>query len=650
MQPLSTIELIEKQKLQTFHLGLTMAGAVSAGAYTGGVMDYLMQTLDVWQKAKDKNNQVWDKLQIEGNLTEDSLRGRGYDFRIPMHNVVIDAIGGASAGGMTSTMSMMAAVDKDYTPVETLKQTETPEGTQNNIFYESWVRLQESSDEKAMDLMLHHTDLIGKGIDSILNVDIIDKLAAQAFKNIEKLESANLKPYVSPNVELLLTLTSLRGIQLSVDFSASEALQSVALNAKLRHNMYTHTLVAQFVLDHEKRGDKKWGYLDMRSPLLKDCSIATGAFPFGLKARHIKGISYYYIHAALQRSLSYNVHLNDFDYEKDFEFIAVDGGTMNNEPYSEVYDIIEQSAAETRSAEEAKGCVCHGIVMIDPFPNYSDIEKYEFKHQVTDLPLELYGSLRQQAMVKDSTVFSKNYSRWLIVPFKWRKRYEQYQYPLCCASLGAFGGFFDEEFRKHDFFLGRNNCRNFLRSYFTIKWNEGATNNEPIHKYWTDEMRRTFRINPGNGGEIYLQIIPDLSMLDSKVKINPYSYTYADFPKYDTDRLKALRPKLELRIKLLLEELQLLSYGNGTRKTAPTEEEIQAKAELQTIMDGIFPQTWVSKLMPKVNFKWWSKLVFFFGKGIVAKRLSQMVIETILKDFQTQGLLAGSEEKIIKAS
>jgi hypothetical protein len=36
----------------TFHLGLTMAGAVSAGCYTAGVMDYLFEALDLWERAK----------------------------------------------------------------------------------------------------------------------------------------------------------------------------------------------------------------------------------------------------------------------------------------------------------------------------------------------------------------------------------------------------------------------------------------------------------------------------------------------------------------------------------------------------------------------------------------------------------------------
>lgn len=41
-----------------FKICLTMAGAVSAGAFTAGVLDYLLETLDVWEKAKQKNREI----------------------------------------------------------------------------------------------------------------------------------------------------------------------------------------------------------------------------------------------------------------------------------------------------------------------------------------------------------------------------------------------------------------------------------------------------------------------------------------------------------------------------------------------------------------------------------------------------------------
>ena len=38
---------------RTFEIGLVMAGSISAGAYMAGVMDFLIQALDQWEKDKD---------------------------------------------------------------------------------------------------------------------------------------------------------------------------------------------------------------------------------------------------------------------------------------------------------------------------------------------------------------------------------------------------------------------------------------------------------------------------------------------------------------------------------------------------------------------------------------------------------------------
>ena len=37
---------------KTIRLGVCMAGAVSAGAYTAGVVDYLIETLERWEQSK----------------------------------------------------------------------------------------------------------------------------------------------------------------------------------------------------------------------------------------------------------------------------------------------------------------------------------------------------------------------------------------------------------------------------------------------------------------------------------------------------------------------------------------------------------------------------------------------------------------------
>jgi len=75
---------------EPFRIGLTMAGAVSAGAYTAGVVDYLLETLELWQEAKDRS-----------------------DPDVPKHEVIIEVVSGASAGGIVGTLLLAALLKKD---------------------------------------------------------------------------------------------------------------------------------------------------------------------------------------------------------------------------------------------------------------------------------------------------------------------------------------------------------------------------------------------------------------------------------------------------------------------------------------------------------------------------------------------------------
>jgi len=63
-----------------------LAGTVSAGAYTAGVLDYLLEALDAWQRAKED----------------------GKSFA-PPHEVVVSTIAGASGGGINGAVLLRAA-------------------------------------------------------------------------------------------------------------------------------------------------------------------------------------------------------------------------------------------------------------------------------------------------------------------------------------------------------------------------------------------------------------------------------------------------------------------------------------------------------------------------------------------------------------
>jgi predicted acylesterase/phospholipase RssA len=69
-----------------FQIGLTMSGAISAGAYTAGVLDFLIEALDAW---------------------EDARNGPDADT-VPGHRVGIKVMSGASAGAITAAIGNRA--------------------------------------------------------------------------------------------------------------------------------------------------------------------------------------------------------------------------------------------------------------------------------------------------------------------------------------------------------------------------------------------------------------------------------------------------------------------------------------------------------------------------------------------------------------
>src|SRR5262245_41967533 len=117
---------------KTLHLAITMAGAVSAGAYTAGVMDYLLEVLDKWAELKEKG-----------------------DPRVPRHDVKIEVLSGASAGGMTTAITSIALHQKNHQPIKTFnveeeeayfqkRKKDNPKRAdrrETNRLFNSWVNL-----------------------------------------------------------------------------------------------------------------------------------------------------------------------------------------------------------------------------------------------------------------------------------------------------------------------------------------------------------------------------------------------------------------------------------------------------------------------------------------------------------------------------
>jgi hypothetical protein len=197
----------------TFHLGINMAGAVSAGAYTAGVLDFLMEALEEWYAAKASSNPA-----------------------VPMHDISIDVFSGASAGGMCAAIAAVM-VQGSFEHIRTPSDPSVT-GTTNK-FYESWVN------KIDIERLLQDQDLAdGKPVVSLLDSTVIDEIADYAIAPA----AAMPRPYISNSLTLFLALTNVRGAPFSLNGDAAgSAEEDVAyyadrLQFEIRHRGREATL------------------------------------------------------------------------------------------------------------------------------------------------------------------------------------------------------------------------------------------------------------------------------------------------------------------------------------------------------------------------------------------------------------------------
>lgn len=621
---------------ETFHIGITMAGAVSAGCYTAGVMDYLLEILELWENGKAG--------ALPEGWSEDLL-----DY-IPKHKVKIDVMGGASAGGMTTVMSAIYAMKGKINPV---RNPANPAGKKRNMLYDSWVLMgdAEENPEKIFEKTLFLEDLKEDKIISLLNSEFIDKICDNAFID-DVGDEKKLPNYISPELEVLLSQTMLRSVPLPIDFSTPFG----NLNPKKdnpKYNTFEHFVISHFKLDYNENNPLHKDFYLPFDPFsnqkeiverLKLTTKATGAFPIGLRFReffnneftlnYIKNNSRKLLHNKIMpENIPADPQINFGDVADPFNFIGVDGGAINNEPIGEVLNVLKERYGEKNEGEYDK----YGLVMIDPFPDHIIYDKYEQPEDIFSVIPAILGTLQDQARVKRREMMefhTKGYLRGEIYPVRYNVLKIPEDHHIACSSVFAFGGFLDVNFRHHDFFLGRDNARNFFKVYFSFEYDPENNNIHPIHRNWTQGMINKFKFTREKENEkgqkvkkVFLPIIPNLYELKSK--INPYHRTFEKWPEYDSKELLKLSRKIEERVKRIIE----LTYKKITDPKESNPHPITEKLMSKYYKENLFKRFsgWIgSKTL---------KIIFAINKNKIASKISKTTIEWILKDLEEKKLI-----------
>jgi Patatin-like phospholipase len=453
-----------------FGIGLVLAGAVSAGAYTAGVLDFLTEALDAYYAEREKP-----------------------EWAGPRHGVSLRVISGASAGGMTAAMAC-AQLHRSFTHIRKLEDAKANGTTAGSVqgsanpLYSAWVQW--------IDIarLLELRDLQGGGgVGSVLDSTALPEIATNALGACSRLPD-NTRLWLSPKLDIRITMTNLRGIPYRISLSGDESARVYRMDSHADYGAFAVTWTPP---DGNPEVEAGVVPLDPRKPtgpnwqFLAECAIASGAFPIGLKARPVTRDANDYNLSPFHRFFRRAERQVTFDGVKgtfctlvspiqtdfddfppsNYSFVAVDGGVIDNEPLEIARRVLAgQEGSNPRDGDKAE----RAIILVDPFPNQPALPQNLPSNTLVDVIPALYGSLIDQARFKpeelqlafDEAVFS----RFAISPSRRMRSNpaKRATLAIACGALGGFGGFLHESFRRHDYLLGRANCQAFLKRWFAL--------------------------------------------------------------------------------------------------------------------------------------------------------------------------------------
>ncbi|MGB7726399.1 MAG: hypothetical protein WBL50_00100 [Candidatus Acidiferrum sp.] len=383
-----------------------------------------------------------------------------------------------------------------------------------------------------------------KVVRSILDCTPIEQIA-----NIEIAANParkKVRPWVSPELALILTVTNLRGIPYSVDPSNNGSFEE-------RINYHADEMDFRFVPDLNANPAN---YLPLVYPpapgdgwpVLKQAAMATGAFPGMLAPRILTRPADYYrqkewildnpdpssaTKPGCQIATTVQPSWDDTKVPAQFEIVCADGGVTNNDPFECARQYLVRQAGGGPSGHNSRQATFANaaVISVAPFPGddafdpaYNATQQSSLINSILALVPTFLTQTRFQGESLSLIQNADVHSRFAIAP---SDDSSPTLPSLLCGSLGAFGGFIDQKFRDRDYQLGRRNCQRFLEVYFVLPENNviiGAGlpryNNE-----LTPEIAK-FAVKPPPGvttdlDKQWFPIIPLMPSVQNSVSIAP---------------------------------------------------------------------------------------------------------------------------------
>ncbi len=438
-----------------FEIGLVLAGAVSAGAYIAGVLDFMIEALDAWEAAKERDRDA-------GEIT------------VPNHSVSLKVITGASGGGMNGAIAA-ATLGRSFPHIRLAEVPADGLTMTGNPFFDAWVQ------QIDISKLLGGQDLVeGEAPPSVLDSTKLWDIVTSTLTWPAGSESRR-RAWVCDPLRVFLTVTNLRGVPYGLRFGGETS-------GGFGNYMMMHRDHVRFALAGVGSAAAEVPFADetlLAAPVsvtapewrrLGVAALASGSFPGFLKARALEGrkSDYDYRVVAWDEARknftkvppSWEI-LEDHGGEADYRHLNVDGGAMDNEPLELARLVLAGAAGRNpRLGKEA----VRATILIDPFVDAPGDGPRDEQGRNPLLDFSgLFGAYKSQARFRpDDLALASNpetYSRFVVAP---SRSGHSAPHPLAAGAFGGFGGFLARDFRVHDYLLGRRNAQRFLERHFTL--------------------------------------------------------------------------------------------------------------------------------------------------------------------------------------
>jgi hypothetical protein len=326
-----------------FRIGLALAGAISAGAYTAGVLDFLFQALSEWENHRGQPG-------------------------VPDHRVVLEVIAGASAGAIAGALGAVALArgirPGEFSPDQIADRYPDTYATHQKFMcvlppsYRTWVELPRMVEADGAGGLLGNSDLqsvAGEAppvVRSLLDASLLDKIKRAAIEPDQDPGPIYSYPFIAGDLHMYVTISNMRGIPFRVAFKQdSYGMQTIGdrvhyvisdLGQTKSHNQNcwldkdtnnaSHPISTKTL---PKRKGDDLGDWDRYGTT----ALASGAFPVGLSCRRLEFSWKHYTGRQYPIPLPDGVQIAPAfppDIEQQyslFSFESVDGGLVNNDPF-----------------------------------------------------------------------------------------------------------------------------------------------------------------------------------------------------------------------------------------------------------------------------------------------------------------------------